>query len=236
MSSKERWLSSAALLISILPFVLVAGSIQLLPDFVILPNFLEEQTLALPKYKYLITGLFGLVPVILVIIARILRERKLVERNFLWMIIAAFVLGFVFLSSTVFGMLNYIIRNDIDLLKRFDFFGSTAVAISLIGGMLANFLPQLRRNYIFGLKNKYTMGDNRIWIKVHIVAADVYMVTLYAFAIVSSVLSVWLDYRIGWIHVVLWVATVGGLIVWGRLYSRSQYNKINSNNTATQQA
>ena len=99
MTNKERWLSSAALLISILPFILVAGSIQLLPDSIVLPNIvLAEDVIRLPKYQYLVLGIFGLVPVVLVVVARLLRERKLVERNFKWMIIASFVIGFMFLS------------------------------------------------------------------------------------------------------------------------------------------
>ena len=117
MTNKERWLSSAALLISILPFILVAGSIQLLPDSIVLPNIvLAEDVIKLPKYQYLVLGIFGLVPVVLVVVARLLRERKLVERNFMWMIIASFVLGFMFLSSSVYGMIDNIIKIDIDLL------------------------------------------------------------------------------------------------------------------------
>lgn len=228
MTNKERWLSSAALLISILPFILVAGSIQLLPDSIVLPNIvLAEDVIRLPKYQYLVLGIFGLVPVVLVVVARLLRERKLVERNFMWMIIASFVLGFMFLSSSVYGMIDNIIKNDIDLLKKFDFFGGSVVVASLIGGMLANFFPQLRRNDVLGLKNKYTMSDNRVWVKVHYAAADVYMSVLYAFAVFTSALSIWLDFRLGWLHLVLWVAVISGLIVWGRLYSRKQCRRLN---------
>lgn len=228
MTNKERWLSSAALLISILPFILVAGSIQLLPDSIVLPNIvLAEDVIKLPKYQYLVLGIFGLVPVVLVVVARLLRERKLVERNFMWMIIASFVLGFMFLSSSVYGMIDNIIKNDIDLLKKFDFFGGSVVVASLIGGMLANFFPQLRRNDVLGLKNKYTMSDNRVWVKVHYAAADVYMSVLYAFALFTSALSIWLDFRLGWLHLVLWVAVISGLIVWGRLYSRKQWRRLN---------
>lgn len=228
MTNKERWLSSAALLISILPFILVAGSIQLLPDSIVLPNIvLAEDVIKLPKYQYLVLGIFGLVPVVLVVVARLLRERKLVERNFMWMIIASFVLGFMFLSSSVYGMIDNIIKNDIDLLKKFDFFGGSVVVASLIGGMLANFFPQLRRNDVLGLKNKYTMSDNRVWDKVHYAAADVYMSVLYAFAVFTSALSIWLDFRLGWLHLVLWVAVISGLIVWGRLYSRKQWRRLN---------
>lgn len=228
MTNKERWLSSAALLISILPFILVAGSIQLLPDSIVLPNIvLAEDVIRLPKYQYLVLGIFGLVPVVLVVVARLLRERKLVERNFMWMIIASFVLGFMFLSSSVYGMIDNIIKNDIDLLKKFDFFGGSVVVASLIGGMLANFFPQLRRNDVLGLKNKYTMSDNRVCVKVHYAAADVYMSVLYAFAVFTSALSIWLDFRLGWLHLVLWVAVISGLIVWGRLYSRKQWRRLN---------
>lgn len=230
MTNKERWLSAAALLISILPFILVAGSIQLLPNSIILPNIvLTEEAIKLPKYQYLTLGFFGFVPVALVAVARFLRQRKLVERNFMWMIIASFVLGFVFLSVTVYGMIDNIIKNDIDLLKKFDFFGASAVVASLAGGMLANFFPQLRRNDVLGLKNKYTMNDNRVWVKVHYAAADVYMSVLYAFAVFTSALSIWLDFRLGWLHLVLWVAVISGLIVWGRLYSRRQWRKLNRN-------
>lgn len=226
MTNKERWLSAWALLVSILPFILVASVLQLLPDKIILPTLIEGEKLLLSKYQYLYLGLFGFVPAVLVIISRILRERNFVERNFMFMVIASLCLGAVFLLTAIYVVLYHIHIYKIDLLKKFEFFGASAIVISLFGGMLANFFPQLRRNDVFGLKNKYTMGDSRIWSRVHHVAADVYMGAFYGFALFSSVLSIWLDYHMGWVHIVLWISVVSALIVWGRLYSRRLGKKI----------
>lgn len=221
MSNKERWLSSVALLISLLPFILVAGSMQLLPDYITIPNLrFEEEEILLEKYKYLYLGLFGLAPAVLAVTARILRTRKLVERNFMFMTIAAISLGIVFLLVSVYGVIYHIVSYKIDLLKSFDFYGGATVLISLILGLMSNFFPYLRRNGILGLRNKYTMADNRIWLKVHYAAANVYMSVFYTLAVFSSALSIFLDFRFGWIHIILWVIAVAALLLWGRLYSK----------------
>lgn len=194
---------------------------QLLPDRIEILNLLDAETMVwINKYQYLYLGLFGFVPAALIVVARILRARGLVERNFMFMTLAAFVLALVFLFVCIYGMTYQIAHNRIDLLRRFDIYGAAVVAISLIAGLLSNFYPRLRRNDIIGLKNRYTSADNRIWVKVHYVAADVYMAVFYLFAVFSSSLSIWLDFRYGWVHLLLWLATVLGLIVWGRVYSR----------------
>jgi len=226
MTNKERWLSAAALMISILPFILVASSLQLFPDRIIFNILGAEKPLTLGKYQYLYLGLMGFVPALLVIFARVFRARRLVDRNFKYMILSALVLGVVFLLAIAYGMIYNIYKYDIDLLMTFEFFGAAALLASLTVGMLANFLPVLRRNDAIGLKNKYTIADNRVWIKVHHVAADVYMATMFAFALFSSALSIWLDFRYGWVHIVLWVAVVSALIIWGRLYSKAVYNRL----------
>ena len=224
MTNKERWLSATALLISILPFILVAGSMQLLPDYTVLPNLVhgEESVIVLQKYQFLYLGLMGFVPALLVVFARVLKAKHLVERNFLFMVLAAMFLGILFLGVIVYGMIYNIIRYDIDLLMTFGFFSGSVVAVSLVCGELANFFPSLRRNDVLGLKNRYTMADNRVWVKVHYTAADVYMSTLYGFAVFSAALSIWLDFRYGWVHLILWLLTMSGLLVWGRVYSRLQ--------------
>lgn len=220
MTNKERWLFVTALLVSILPFILVASALQLLPDKIMLPTLIEGEEVLLSKYQYLYLGLFGFVPAALAVISRILRERRFVKRNFMLMVIVSLCLGGMFSLVSVYGILYHIYIYDIDLLKKFEFFGAFAIVILLFGGMLANFFPQLRRNDVFGLKNKYTVADSRVWSKVHGMAADVYMGTFFGFALFSAVLSIWLDFRMGWLHVVLWAVAVSGLIIWGRLYSR----------------
>lgn len=226
MTNKERWLSSAALMISILPFILVAGSMQFFPETIPLNILGTDNVLWLGKYQYLYLGFMGFVPALLVVLARVLQARGLVDRNFKYMILSALVLGVVFLIAIAYGMIYNIVKYKIDLLMNFEFFGASAVGASLIAGMLANFLPILRRNDAIGLKNRYTMSDNRVWIKVHHVAADVYMATMFVFALFSSALGIWLDFVCGWVHIILWVVAVSGLIIWGRLYSKSVSKKI----------
>lgn len=221
MKNRERWLSNIALLVSILPFILAAGSLQLLPDRIVLPNILEGEALTISKYQYLYFGIFGLVPAALVIIARILHGRKLVEHNFMFMVIASLCLGCVFLFVSIYGLIYHIHIYDIDLIMQFDFYGGAVVIVSLAGGMLSTYLPQLRRNDVFGLKNKFTMTDSRVWEKVHVTAADVYMSVFFSFAMLVSLLGIWLNPRYGWLQIILWVLAVAGLILWGRLYSQS---------------
>lgn len=218
MSNKERWVSSAALLASILPFILLSGAMQILPDQTVRLTLLQEEHV-LYKYQFLYLGFMGFVPALLVLAARLLRQRKLVERNFMFMAIAALALGVGFLLVTVYGVLASILYYKIDLLKTFEFFEASVVAVSLLCGMLANFLPVLKRNDVLGIKNRYTLADNRVWIKVHYVSADVFMLTLFLLALLSSVVGMYLDFRYGWVHLIVWVAVMTGLVVWSYWYS-----------------
>lgn len=110
MTNKERWLSAAALMISILPFILVASSLQLFPDRIIFNILGAEKPLTLGKYQYLYLGLMGFVPALLVIFARVFRARRLVDRNFKYMILSALVLGVVFLLAIAYGMIYNIYK------------------------------------------------------------------------------------------------------------------------------
>ncbi len=227
MTNKERWLSSTTLLISLLPFILVAGSMQFLPDSIPIPVLLgEEKEVFINRYQYLYLGLMGFIPTGLVILARILKGRRFVERNFRFMVIAALCLSVTFLTVIVYGMIRNIIKYKVDLLMSFEFFSASVIVVSLLMGELSNFLPSLRRNEVLGLKNRYTLGDNRVWVKVHYVAADVFMGTMFSFALFSSVLSIWLDFRYGWLHLIFWTLTVSGLILWARLYARKQFERL----------
>lgn len=226
MKNRERWLSNIALMVSILPFILMAGSLQLLPDKIALPNILEEEVITVSKYQYLYFGLFGLVPAALVIIARVLHGRRLVEHNYLFMVIAALILAGVFFLVSAYGLVYHIYIYDVDLIMRFDFYGGAVMLASLVGGVLSTYFPQLHRNDIFGLKNKYTMSDSRVWEKVHTAAADVYMSVFFGFAILSSLLSNWISPKFAWLQIVFWVVAVVGLFVWGRVYSQAVAKKI----------
>lgn len=232
MSNKERWLSSTALLISILPFIMIAIAMQMLPgksidDYTHAVMGMEHTLFWNDKYKFLYSGIIGLVPIVLIVLARVLKRRKLVERNFMYMIAAALILGVLFLLVDIYGVIYSIIHLRFDIFGRLEFFGAAAIAASLVVGMLANFLPILRRNDAIGIKNKYTLSDNRVWIKVHYVAADVYMITMFLFAMFSSILGIGLGFNYGWVHIVLWVVTVSGLLIWGRLYSRKVSLRLN---------
>ncbi|MDE6399217.1 MAG: hypothetical protein K2L51_07840 [Clostridiales bacterium] len=229
MTNKERWLSATALLVSILPLILLAGSMQLLPDRIALPQILTDEqhpAVYISKYQYLYLGFLGFIPAAFVLLARILRYKRIVERNHMYMVVASLCVGLAFLVVTAYGMIRNIIDYEIDLLKTFEFFSGSVIIVSLLMGILANFFPALRRNEVLGLKNRYTLSDNRVWVKMHRVAADVYMGTMYLFAIFSSVLNIFMDFRFGWVHLILWALTVTGLIVWGRLYSRHVYYRI----------
>lgn len=202
---------------------------QLLPDRIALPQILTDEqhpAVYISKYQYLYLGFLGFIPAAFVLLARILRYKRIVERNHMYMVVASLCVGLAFLVVTAYGMIRNIIDYEIDLLKTFEFFSGSVIIVSLLMGILANFFPALRRNEVLGLKNRYTLSDNRVWVKMHRVAADVYMGTMYLFAIFSSVLNIFMDFRFGWVHLILWALTVTGLIVWGRLYSRHVYYRI----------
>ena len=105
MSNRERWLFSTVLLVSVLPFILSAGSMQILPDRFPLPKLLsEDKEVLLSKYQFLYLGLMGFIPAALMVVARIFREKRVVERNFTFMAVAALCVGAVFLVVAVYGV------------------------------------------------------------------------------------------------------------------------------------
>lgn len=228
MTRKERWLFSISLLVAIMPFIIVASSLQMLPKTLmisaeLLPGIIKVEV---SKYNYLYLGLFCLVPVSLIVSARILKEKGVVGRNFSSMIISGLVLGIVFLLVSAYGVIYQIVERDIDLLKGFDFMGTVVVILSLIMGLLSNFLPDIKQNDILGIKNKHTLSSNEVWKKVHIDVNNVFTFSYYGLALVLSGLSIFLDYRYSWVHIVIWFAVSGLLFFWSSTHSKKVAQKL----------
>lgn len=225
MTNRERWLSAFALLAGILPFILIAGSMQFLPRIVYAPDISVGLTeLAhVSKYNYLYLCLFCIVPLALQITAKLLKRKNIVQRNFTAMTVASLTISLVFLFAASYAVVYEIISNKINLLREFDFFGAAAVLMSLLMGLLSNFYPSIKPNVFIGIKNRYTLHSKKIWEYVHTVAANVYTYAFFLLAVLQSALSLVLDIRLGWVQLIIWLVVTIGMFIWAWRYSYRVY-------------
>lgn len=228
MTKKERWLYSIGLLFSILPFIIVAASLQLMPHTVeiIVDIMAKVNVVEMSKYNYLFLGLFCLVPFVLIVSARLLKGKGAVGHNFIPMVISGLVIGVVFMIVGTYGVVYQVVTKKVDLLRDIDVIGTIAIVMSVVMGLLSNFLPDLKPNEIIGFKNRYTMSSNKVWEKVHTDMNNVAMGAYFLLAIIISALSIGLNYSYSWIHLCLWVLTTVILVLWSAHHSKAVAAKL----------
>lgn len=228
MTRTERWLFATSLLASILPYIIIATSLQLLPKTLsfsveILPPFVMTQV---TKYNFLCLGVFCLVPLTLILIARILKAKGVVGKNFCSMVISGLVISVIFLLVSAYGVIYQVAVKHINLLKDFDFMGIAVLMMCILMGMLSNFLPDIKQNDFLGIKNRHTLKSKAVWVKVHGDVNNVFMTVYFTLAVLLSSLSIFLDYSYSWIQLIIWGIVTVVLFVWSNKHSKVVYAKM----------
>lgn len=217
MNRKERWFVSIALILSVLPFLLVAVSLQFLPDYVPIIGIIQfsSELKYVSKYENLYMGLFCIVPFGLVMLAKFMKKRLLVDKNFLAIIASSILISLVFLGIVLYSVI--IQANSSDILSKFDFLGVIVLVVTLLVSVFGTFLADLHRNDFLGLKNKYTLASSKVWDKVHYKAGDILTIGAVIVSIPMSLLR-------GWINIIIWIVGVCIFSLWVYRYSKKVYD------------
>ena len=98
MNKRERWLSSVTLLINVLPASLIGLAQSFIQGPFQVDDLITGQTqFVFDVWQLNFIGLFCIIPFVIVTVARFLRNRGYVARNFMVILIAALVMNVVYL-------------------------------------------------------------------------------------------------------------------------------------------
>lgn len=213
MTKSERWLTSVAVLASVLPLIFIAFIIKLLPLEITLervPLFNEEAYLN--KYTYLVTGLFCIVPLSIVLISVYIKRRMVVFRNYKAILIMVIVLSLSFTAIATQGV--FIKIESLKVFNEFDIIGFFSVVLSIGMALSGNLTRYKNSKSVLAIRNKYTKASSSVFKTVHHNAAAV---QTWTFILVSVAVS----FTSGWISLTVFGAAAAAYLIWCYLYSRA---------------
>lgn len=195
MSQRERWLSSISMTVSILPLVIIALVQSFAPTPYVFTDPTTLKTYSLSGAQLNFVGVFCLVPFLIMFITRILKSKGLVFNNFTVVAIATLVMSIMYILVIIFIAQKTIRGLEPEIIfKRVDYVAIICSLICITFALLANFLPKLKPNPIFGVKNSKTMSNPIVWHKVNGTASSfvtyLFLVTAVICAYSKSVLSI----------------------------------------------
>ena len=187
MSKKDRWLTEIAFITAVLPLIFIAFILKLMPTRIPITdiNLIEVKVEYTNKYNNLITGLFCLVPLLIVGISRYIKKKIPDYKNYAAILIMSMVLSVAFSAIIIKGLTEQI-RNIKDL-KSFDFIGFGAVLACIFMALMGT-VTRYRKfgSKVWAINNRYTRRSASIWKTVHHNAAGV---QVPVFVFVGVVLS-----------------------------------------------
>ncbi len=187
MSKKERWFSSAVLLVSVLPLLFI-GIIQGIVDgpFVFIDK-VKGVEYKLTNYQMDFIGLFCLVPALILIVSRFIRNKGMIARHFPVIVIAVLTLCIVYFIAIIVVASNTLSTLTIvDVVFKINYVSFICTGLCLVFCVLGNFLPDLPPNPIFGIKNRYTTSSKAVWEKVNATASNAVMYIFLIDAIITA--------------------------------------------------
>lgn len=220
MNKKERWLSSITLLVNVLPISLIAIAQSFVKGpFQVNDPLTGAVQLEFDVWQLNFIGLFCIIPFAIVTVARILRNRGYIARNFMVVLIAALVMNVVYLINMCWLVVSTASKYDVSLVfADFDYISFVCVLVSIAFCMLSNFLPDLPPNPVFGIKNKRTMEYPAVWNRVNVAAAS-------ALTYIFLICTVAAAYARGVYAVVVLLTGIFVYYIWVTIYTRVAYNR-----------
>lgn len=213
MSKKERWLTVAALITAVLPLILIAFILKLLPERVPISdiNIVDVKVEYANKYNNLIGVLFCLVPLFIVGVSRYIKMRLPEYKNYPAILIMTMVLSIAFSAIIAKGLSTQIRR--VSELKSFDWLGFVCVLLSTAFAFIT---PVVRyRKFgskFFAINNRYTRHSHSVWKTVHHNAAGVQTIVFVFVAVVVSFVR-------GWATAVILATAVFMFVIWTFIHS-----------------
>lgn len=219
MTKKERWWSSAVLLVSVLPLLFI-GIIQGVVDgpFIFVDK-MQGIEYKFTQYQMDFIGLFCLVPALIIIISRYIRGRGMLVNHFFVIVIAVLALCIVYFIAIIVIASTTLSELKLgDVVVKINYGSFVCTAVCVVFCVLANFLPDLPQNPVFGIKNRFTSSNKAVWEKVNGTASNAVMYIFLVDAIITAFAS----------NVFATIFLVLGILVyygWGYLYSYIVYKK-----------
>ncbi len=212
MKKSERWLTSVAIIAGVLPLILMAFMMKLLPLNVQVDQFpLAPGKEELPSgYNFLLTGIFCVVPMAIVLIARYVKAKIVVYPNYPAILGVSILLSLSFSGIAVFGVVSQI--TDPSKLEGFDYIGFSCVVISILFALFANVLRYRKFKAKIGIHNKYTRSSSSVWKTVH---HNISTVQVWVFTFVA-VVSAYIE---GWRSFIIFGSALAAFFIWVYIYS-----------------
>lgn len=220
MNKQERWLSSVTLLVNVLPVSLIGLAQSFLEGPFRLDDLITGQThFVFDVWQLNFIGLFCIIPFAIVTIARFLRNRGYVARNFMVILIAALVMNIVYLISMCWIVISTARNYDVTVVfTSLDYVSLVCILVSIVFCLLSNCLPDLPPNPVFGIKNKRTMEFPVVWNRVNAAAAST---LTYIFLCETVAVA----YARGPYAILVLLAGIFIYYIWVAVYTRYAYNR-----------
>jgi hypothetical protein len=212
MTRDERWLTSAAFIAGTTPLIFMALILKLLPAEVPLMHLslTEASPEYASKYNNLITGLFCVVPLSIVVIAKYIKRHIPDYRNYKAILIVAIALSLSFLGIVIFGLIVQLRR--VEAIRDFDYTGFSSVLLSIAIAMCGNITRYRKMDGRLAINNRFTRASLSVWKTVHSNAATV-QILWFAFIAVS------LSFIRGWITFVVLAGGISAFLIWTYVHS-----------------
>lgn len=173
MTKSERWYSSITLILALVPAICVALIQNFTNGNFILIDELNGIYKEFTSFQMNVVAIFCVIPFGFIVAARFLKERGIIGRHF-WVVVSAVlamtlayvVVMFWIIVGTLAGM------SGADIFTNIDYAALACALVCLTFSVLANFLPSLPPNPIFGVKNRWTEASVRVWQSVNSAAAS----------------------------------------------------------------
>lgn len=213
MTKRERWLTEISFITAVLPLIFIAFILKLLPARIPITdiNIVDVKVEYANKYNNLITGLFCLVPLLIVGISRYIKKKIPDYKNYTAILIMSMVLSLAFSAIIIKGLAAQV-RNVKDL-KSFDFVGFGAVLACIFMALMGT-VTRYRKvgSKFWAINNRYTRSSASIWKTVHHNAASV---QTPAFVFVAVVLS----FVRGYATLIIFFSALFVFVVWTFIHS-----------------
>lgn len=189
MTKAERWLFTAALNLCAVPITALGIVFQLLPEEIPVINLITQTTTMTSKYNDLAICLFMLVPLGMIIFAALFRYKKLIDKNYMFIVVASMLLSAVFT-----GVLIYCLTLQTDgqeFIRGIDYSTLVCCVLSIALSCVGTLLYGLKQNEAVGFRNRFTAADSRVWEGVHNILSYIANGLFTALAVLLSFFRGW---------------------------------------------
>ena len=220
MNKRERWLSSVTLLINVLPASLIGLAQSFIQGPFQVDDLITGQThFVFDVWQLNFIGLFCIIPFVIVTVARFLRNRGYVARNFMVILIAALVMNVVYLVCMCWTVVSTARKYDVTVVfTSLDYVSLACILVSIAFCLLSNCLPDLPPNPVFGIKNRRTMEFPVVWNRVNAAAASALTYIFLCGTVVAS-------YARGIFSILVLLGGIFIYYIWVTLYTRHAYKR-----------